>query len=236
MKQVEKLDLILKGLYPHRFDGKSYAIEGILAETGIEINQQEALSLGRRLSNGGYIKFLPTQQGAYAYLTSEGVEYSENDSFTFEGQAIITNTYNIAIINSPGAYQEAESSGNNKVKSDMEKEVFVTYSWDTEDHQLKVLAFFNHLRKNGYHTDIDRKVSQEETAADFIKMMHSAMTDYKKVIIVLSTGYKEKADSFKGGVGTEYGLIIKDISDHPNKYILVSFEGISNSILPLNFI
>ncbi len=115
------------------------------------------------------------------------------------------------------------------------KEVFVTYSWDSEDHKLRVLSFFNYLRKKGFHTDIDRKVSQEQSSIDFYKMMHSVMTDYQKVIIVLSTGYKIKADSFSGGVGTEYGLIIKDIDQNPKKYILVSFDGINDSILPLNF-
>ncbi len=121
------------------------------------------------------------------------------------------------------------------MKESQAKEVFVTYSWDSEDHKLRVLSFFNYLRKKGFHTDIDRKVSQEQTSIDFYKMMHSVMTDYKKIIIVLSKGYKIKADSFSGGVGTEYGLIIKDIDENPKKYILVSFDGINDSILPLNF-
>lgn len=128
-----------------------------------------------------------------------------------------------------------EMEANDPNKEGEIKEVFVTYSWDSEEHKLKVLSFFNHLRKKGFNTDIDRKVSQEESSADFYKMMHSAMTDYKKVIVVLSKGYKEKADSFKGGVGTEYGLIIKDIEDNPNKYVLVAFDGINNDITPLNF-
>ena len=67
-------------------------------------------------------------------------------------------------------------------------------------------------------------------------MMHKAMTDYYKVIIVLSKGYKEKADNFKSGVGQEYQLIINDIIENTTKYILVSFEGIPNDIKPLNFI
>lgn len=115
------------------------------------------------------------------------------------------------------------------------KEVFVTYSWDSEPHKNKVLSFADFLRKNGFETDIDRKISQESTAADFTKMMHQAMTDYSKVIVVLSKGYKTKADSFTGGVGTEYGLIIKDIEENSSKYILVTLEGMSENITPLNF-
>lgn len=117
----------------------------------------------------------------------------------------------------------------------LEKDVFATYAWDSEEHKTMVLSFADFLRKKGFNTDIDRKKSQEETATDFTKMMHQGITDYKKVIIVLSKGYKKKADAFDGGVGTEYRLIINDIDENPNKYILVSFDKIGAEIFPANF-
>ncbi|MBK7633129.1 MAG: hypothetical protein IPJ13_01755 [Saprospiraceae bacterium] len=61
-------------------------------------------------------------------------------------------------------------------------------------------------------------------------MMHKAITDYNKIIIVLSEGYKNKANNFKGGVGNEYKMVIKDFDDHPRKYILLSFDEISDTI------
>lgn len=115
------------------------------------------------------------------------------------------------------------------------KEVFVTYSWDNEEHCNKVISFTDYLRKNGFDAEIDRMLIQEETAIDFKKMMHKAMTDYKKVIVVLSKGYKIKAESFQGGVGNEYELILNDIVSNKDKYILVSFDGINNEITPLFF-
>ncbi len=117
----------------------------------------------------------------------------------------------------------------------MSKEVFVTYSWDNREHQEKVISFCNYLRENGFNAEMDRSLSQKETAIDFTKMMYQGMLDYKKVVIVLSTGYKEKADKFTGGVGKEYELMIKDIDDNPQKYILVTFEGRHNGIYPLGF-
>lgn len=94
----------------------------------------------------------------------------------------------------------------------------------------------HHLRKEeGFNATFDRRLNQEKTATDFPKMMHLAMTDYRKVIIVLSKGYKEKAENFTGGVGNEFQLIINDIEANPKKYILVSFEGISDEITPLAF-
>lgn len=123
----------------------------------------------------------------------------------------------------------------NKENSDDKITVFVTYSWDDAEHEEKVHAFTNLLRDNGFHAEVDKMLIQSETAKDFKVMTHKGMTDYRKVIVVLSEGYKEKAEKFKGGVGTEYSFILKDIEDNPNKYILVSFSGIDNSIVPLFF-
>ncbi|MFT4073647.1 MAG: TIR domain-containing protein [Dysgonamonadaceae bacterium] len=117
----------------------------------------------------------------------------------------------------------------------LDKEVFVTYSWDDDNHCDKVISFTNFLRQSGFNAEIDQMLIQEETAINFKKMMHRAMTDYKKVVVILSKGYKEKAEAFKGGVGNEYELILNDIEENPNKYILVSLDGIKNNIIPLFF-
>ena len=36
------------------------------------------------------------------------------------------------------------------------KEVFVTYSWDNEEHNDKVIAFTNELRDQGFEAEMDR--------------------------------------------------------------------------------
>ena len=114
-----------------------------------------------------------------------------------------------------------------------EERVFVTYSWDNASHKSQVESLTEQLRQSGFSAEMDTLVTQKETAIDFTKMMHRAMTDYDKVIVVLSPGYKDKAENFKGGVGSEYSLMLKDINEYPNKYILVSFNGINDEICPL---
>jgi hypothetical protein len=109
---------------------------------------------------------------------------------------------------------------------------FISYSWDNEEHEQKVLEFTEHLRKNGYDAKIDKMISQQETATSFVKMMHVAMLNHQKIIVVLSEGYKKKAETFTGGVGEEYQLLLSDISKNPKKYILVSFNGRSDEIIP----
>jgi len=112
-------------------------------------------------------------------------------------------------------------------------EVFISYSWDSKEHNEKVLSFTNHLRENGFEAQLDRMLSQSESAPNFVKMMHKAMREHLKVIVVLSHGYKTKAETFTGGVGEEYSILLNDISNNPTKYILVSFEGRGDEITPL---
>jgi hypothetical protein len=115
----------------------------------------------------------------------------------------------------------------------MEPEIFVSYSWDTKAHEIKVLDFVNRLREDGFNATMDKKLSGEQSAINFIRMMHEAMQKHPWVIVVLSSGYKTKAESFEGGVGTEYELLLGDIRRNPKKYILASFDGRKDDVVPL---
>ena len=121
-------------------------------------------------------------------------------------------------------HKAGDSTGNNAI--------FVTYSWDGDDHENRVHSFVNFLRQNGFNAKLDKMLSQEQTSVNFKQMMHQAMHSFDKVIVILSHGYKIKADEFKGGVGTEYRMLINDIEAKPRKYILFSFQDISPTIVP----
>ncbi|WP_448635251.1 SEFIR domain-containing protein [Pedobacter panaciterrae] len=127
---------------------------------------------------------------------------------------------------------------NSKIDSEalQEKPIFISYSWDTKDHEDHVVSFADELRKNGFNIDIDKIRSQRKTSTNFIQMMHEAFVQSDQIIVVLSEGYKIKADSFEGGVGTEYQLILGEIDKYPNKYIFVSFDGRKDSIIPAGFV
>jgi hypothetical protein len=109
--------------------------------------------------------------------------------------------------------------------------VFVTYAWEDTNHNDKVISFVNFLRENGYNATMDRKESQENTATDFNQMMITGISNSDKVIIVLSDMYKEKADTFTGGVGTEFRIIFEQLKTYTNKFIFVSFGNKSNEII-----
>lgn len=128
--------------------------------------------------------------------------------------------------------KEVVQVASNKVSSNESDKVFIMYSWDSEEHKERVLSLWKTLRDNGFDAVIDRQVGQEFSSADFNVMMHRAITDYHKVVIVLSDGYAKKANAFKGGVGFEYSMLIKDIQEYHQKYILVTFDEINNGIFP----
>ena len=109
--------------------------------------------------------------------------------------------------------------------------VFISYCWSGENgnqdeqHKEKVRALANFLIENSFDVILDVYKNQEVTSNEFTTMMHKAMTESSKVIIVLSKGYKVKAEKFEGGVGEEYRMIIKEIDEKINKFILFTFDG-----------
>lgn len=110
--------------------------------------------------------------------------------------------------------------------------VFVTYAWENEEFNDKIISFVDMLRQKGYNASMDRKKSQEETSINFNRMMIEGIQDSDKVVIVLTEKYKQKADKFEGGVGMEYELILEEIKTKRNKFIFVSFGDDMHKIAP----
>lgn len=100
MKQSEKLDIILKELYKYKFDGKYHDIGLLLTNLNIDFEPYNELGmLGKRLETDGLIKTIWTRQGPSACLSSKGIEYCEETSYS-NSNAIINNNYNISLQNS----------------------------------------------------------------------------------------------------------------------------------------
>lgn len=104
MKQSEKLDLILKALYNWKNDGKYYSIGWICETHNIPLDSVLELNkLAHRLKDDGYINTMFTHNDCKAELTTHGIEYCEEDSYSYSGHSIINNNYSISIVNSPNS-------------------------------------------------------------------------------------------------------------------------------------
>jgi len=110
--------------------------------------------------------------------------------------------------------------------------IFVSYSWINEKPDSNVLQFVANLRSNGYNAICDVIITQQETAIHFTEMMAEQLRTSDKVIVVLSKKYKQRADSFVGGVVSEYRYIIEDIKKEKQKYILVTFDKDRSIVTP----
>ena len=139
---------------------------------------------------------------------------------------------NVEHVGPKGGHCETEVPGNQTSSDPENKPIFISYSWDSQQHEDHVFSFAEEMRNRGYNVDIDKNISQHKTSTNFNQMMHEAFLQSENIIVVLSEGYKTKADSFQGGVGIEYRLILGEIDKFPRKYILVSFKGRKESIVP----
>ncbi|PSK90821.1 toll/interleukin-1 receptor domain-containing protein [Taibaiella chishuiensis] len=187
-----------------------------------EITLEEAKHLHSKILSSGNVRVVGNRYLAYStetdlFLSRGGFSGDSKEAYRTESATKSTTEINI--------FTQKESMS----------KVFISYRWDTPEHEKKVVEFTEHLRKSGIDAEIDKMLSQKETATNFGAMMHKAMM-YPKVIVVLSKGYKTSADTFNGGVGTEYQLIINDINKQGKKYILVSFDGRPDEIIPFGFI
>ena len=108
--------------------------------------------------------------------------------------------------------------------------VFISYSWSNPQHEKWVINLATELRQAGVDVIFDKWDLKE--GHDAIAFMEKMVTDpeIKKVIIVSDRVYAQKADSRKGGVGTETQIISKEIYDKvkQDKFVVVIAEKDEN--------
>ena len=111
--------------------------------------------------------------------------------------------------------------------------VFISYSWDSENHKEWVLELADDLvSKYGVNVILD----QYELSAgrDLVYFMEHSIEKASKVIVVLTPNYKTKAEARKGGVGAEYSMISQGIFDvqSSDKFVPVLREGSKDKSCP----
>lgn len=96
MRQVEKLDLLLKTLYRIRLEGY-YPLTDICKENDLPIKTNPELEkLIKQLQSAGYISSLHAADECFAQITPEGIAYAQRDSYTYKGQSLISIDYGLS--------------------------------------------------------------------------------------------------------------------------------------------
>lgn len=117
----------------------------------------------------------------------------------------------------------------------MEKKVFVTYSWDSKEHQKWVMMMTNTLReKDGIDATLDVYEIEGQTK-NLNRMMIDNIHGYDYIVVVMTEEYAKKANNEIGGVGYE-STALMDIIKNPqerNKVIFLNrYNGNYNSTIP----
>ncbi len=111
--------------------------------------------------------------------------------------------------------------------------VFISYSWDTSEHEAWVLNLANKLVENGVDVILD-KWDLGPLGKPLPNFMENAISTSQRVICVMTPNYKKKTDKLEGGVGYEYSIITANIFTNANtsKFIPLIRQGSDEESVP----
>lgn len=89
-------------------------------------------------------------------------------------------------------------------KEEYHPKVFISYSWDSEEHKKWVKKFADDLKNNGMDVLLDQYQSPGTPLTPF---MMNGINQSEKVLIIGTPTYKQKAEAFKGGTNVEHQII-----------------------------
>ncbi|MFA8300544.1 MAG: toll/interleukin-1 receptor domain-containing protein [Hyphomicrobiales bacterium] len=146
-------------------------------------------------------------------------------------------------------YFDSISSDNNSINQDHKKSttevisdeeetdkapvVFISYSWDNQDHREWVLMLAQKLIENGVDVILD-KWELNRLGTLIPHFMEDSIKKSGRVICIMTPNYKKKTDNLHGGVGYEYSIISNYIfQDLQNtKFIPLFRDGKENDAIP----
>lgn len=112
--------------------------------------------------------------------------------------------------------------------------VFISYSWEDDEHKNWVRSLTDNLLDNGIDATLDQyDLSLGDRLPQF---MEQSVTNADYVLIICTPTYKEKSDARKGGVGYEGHIITGELFAKGNerKFIPVIRKGNISDALPVS--
>jgi hypothetical protein len=115
--------------------------------------------------------------------------------------------------------------------------VFISYSWDTPEHEAWVLNLATKLMDNGVFVILD-KWDLGKFGKLLPNFMEQSISKSQRVICVMTPNYKKKTDKLEGGVGYEYSIITGQIYNadiNTSKFIPLFRAGTKDNAIPTTF-
>ncbi|PKP41055.1 MAG: hypothetical protein CVT93_09775 [Bacteroidetes bacterium HGW-Bacteroidetes-10] len=113
------------------------------------------------------------------------------------------------------------------IETDKTITVFISYSWDSDEHKEWVLNLANKLSGDGsgIYVILDRyDLGVGKTMTQF---MEKSVNQADRVLLIMTPDYKDKADNRVGGVGYEYSMITQEFYENQSndKFIPIRRKG-----------
>lgn len=110
--------------------------------------------------------------------------------------------------------------------------VFISYSWDNEEHKVWVEKLASDLNKS-FHVFLDQW--DMRAGSDLGYFAEKSISDSNYVLCILTPTYKKKCDNFGNGTGYEAAIMKDEIrrNNSKNKFIPVLRSGNWNESCPL---
>lgn len=112
--------------------------------------------------------------------------------------------------------------------------VFISYSWDSQEHEDWIVNLATKLCDNGVNAILD-KWDLGSLGKQLPHFMENSIANSQRVICVMTPNYKTKTDNLGGGVGYEYSIISAEIfTDGVNtsKFIPLFRSGTDTDAIP----
>jgi hypothetical protein len=111
--------------------------------------------------------------------------------------------------------------------------IFISYSYDNEQHERWVENFAVKLKQNGINVLFDK---WEKLGKQLPNFMEQAIDKAERVICVMTPNYKIKTDNLNGGVGFEYSIINAEIFKKVDttKFIPMFRNGNDEDAIPVS--
>ncbi|HTG66348.1 MAG TPA: toll/interleukin-1 receptor domain-containing protein, partial [Flavobacterium sp.] len=112
--------------------------------------------------------------------------------------------------------------------------VFISYSWDSQEHEDWIVNLATKLCDNGVNAILD-KWDLGPLGKPLPHFMENSITKSQRVICVMTPNYKKKTENLAGGVGYEYSIISADIFTNgvnTSKFIPLFRSGTSTDAIP----
>lgn len=130
---------------------------------------------------------------------------------------------------------ESEKSTQTKQNDNDESPiVFISYSWDSPEHEEWILNLATKLCDNGVNAILD-KWDLGALGKPLPDFMEKSITKAQRVICIMTPNYKKKTEHLAGGVGYEYSIITSEIflnGANTSKFIPLFRSGTDVDAIP----